>query len=147
MDNKALIAALKSAQAAIDNLREQVDSAMRLAAGESAQKEELGEQEGACRYCGNPLYQSQRKQRGLHLHCYNDAYARYVKTNEYTTDDLEAQGLFDPVAKRGRKPRKPRKSLTTDPMQSGKQTAPKLTSQRKPKRKEGQSRKAKPDEQ
>lgn len=148
MDYSTLIAELKSAQAAIESAQQRVAIALQVATGKSEGDNALGEQEGVCKYCEKPLFPKQKKQRGLHISCYNDAYARYVKSGKYTIKQLEEIGLFAPVAKRGRKPREHHDSPSAikELLANDGQTSPKLTSEKTPKPKAGKSQKKKTGE-
>lgn len=58
---------------------------------------------GECVLCDRPILTGEKTTRGRHTACYNSLYVQRVKTGIDTLDQLEAEGLIDPVAKPGRK--------------------------------------------
>ncbi|GAB5404341.1 MAG: hypothetical protein Aurels2KO_25720 [Aureliella sp.] len=99
MDNEPLIKKLRAAHKAIE-----------LALEALAEGGVQGAEVGTCSFCGEPIFESDRVQRGVHYRCYHNALTR-VRDGETTWEALEKAGLVQPASKGGR----PRQPLNLDP--------------------------------
>lgn len=99
MDTQEVEKQLKAARSAIENALRVIRQGNVAAVKEM---EAAYKSESICMWCGDPILPEDETMRGRHISCYNQIYAKFIRTKKKTMAELEKEGLLDPPAKTGR---------------------------------------------